>query len=87
MGLVPSPEDAALIQQKQQQALGYLRDNDIDAWLVFVREGSEPILTSLIAGPSYVVQNAAFISPATAAGSPSSNRSTSRTGPAPISTR
>ncbi len=61
MGLVPSPEDAALIQQKQQQALGYLRDNDIDAWLVFVREGSEPILTSLIAGPSYIVQNAAFI--------------------------
>jgi Xaa-Pro aminopeptidase len=54
-------EEADLIRTKQQQAIKALADRDIDAWLIFVREGSEPILTSLISGVEYIVQNAAFI--------------------------
>jgi len=54
-------DDAELVRQKQQQAIKALEDHGIDAWLVFVREGAEQILTSLITGVEYIVQNAAFI--------------------------
>jgi Xaa-Pro aminopeptidase len=58
---LPSQADAELVRQKQDQAVQYLKDNGIDAWLIFVREGSDDVTTSVISGSNYIVQNAAFI--------------------------
>lgn len=54
-------EEPDFVQGKQEQAINALNRHDIDVWLVFVREGTERILTSLIAGVEYIVQNAAFM--------------------------
>ncbi len=61
MRLVPSPEDADLIQEKQRQAIQSLEALDLDAWFVFVREGSDTYMVQTIAGPEHVVQNALFV--------------------------
>jgi Xaa-Pro aminopeptidase len=61
MRLVPAPEDADLIQEKQRQAIAALDALDLDAWFVFVREGSDTYTVQTIAGPEHVVQNAMFV--------------------------
>jgi len=61
MRLVPAPEDAALIQEKQRQAIQALQDLNLDAWFVFVREGGDTHMVQTIAGPEHVVQNALFV--------------------------
>lgn len=61
MRLVPSPDDAELIREKQAQAVRALNELDLDAWLVFVREGGDSYTVQTIAGPEHVVQNAAFV--------------------------
>lgn len=61
MRLFPSPQDADLIKEKQSQAIAALDRLDIDAWLVFVREGGDSHIVSTIAGPEFIVQNAALI--------------------------
>lgn len=61
MRLFPSPSDAGLIREKQDQAIAALDTLDIDAWLVFVREGGDSHTVQTIAGPEFVVQNAAMI--------------------------
>jgi Xaa-Pro aminopeptidase len=58
-------EEQLLVRGKQDQAIEYLKANDIDMWLTFVREGTDPVLTSMITGMEYVVQNAALIFTAT----------------------
>ena len=50
-----------LVSQKQLQAVKTIADRKLDAWLIFVREGGEKILTKLISGVDHIVQNAAFI--------------------------
>src|SRR3990172_8866386 len=59
--LVPDPEDAGLIQEKQRQAMRLMQSLQIDAWVIFAREGADSTLISLIAGPERVVQNVVFI--------------------------
>ena len=59
--LVPSPEDAQLIHEKQSQAVKAMRTHRIDAWLIFAREGTDSTLVSLLAGPEHIVQNAIFV--------------------------
>jgi Xaa-Pro aminopeptidase len=54
-------EEPGFVQGKQKQAINALNRHDIDVWLVFVREGTEGILTSLITGVEYIVQNAVFM--------------------------
>ena len=61
MVMVPSDEDYELIVTKQKQAAAYLDRNGIDLWLVFLREGNDAVITSIIAGIEYVVQNAVLI--------------------------
>jgi len=61
MRLVPSPQDADLILEKQDQAIRAMDALDIDAWLVFVREGGDSHSVQTIAGPEFVVQNAALL--------------------------
>lgn len=61
MRLVPSPEDAGLIQEKQRQAIAALDSLDLDAWFVWVREGGDTYTVQTIAGPEHVVQNALFV--------------------------
>ncbi len=61
MRLFPSPQDADLIREKQSQAIAALDRYDIDAWLIFVREGGDSHIVSTIAGPDFIVQNAALI--------------------------
>jgi Xaa-Pro aminopeptidase len=57
----PSSDDEALVRQKQAQAVRYLQDADIDCWMIYVREGSDPITTAIVTGADYVVQSAAFL--------------------------
>lgn len=61
MRLVPSPDDAELIVEKQDQAIAAMEALDIDAWLVFLREGGDSFTVRTIAGPEFVVQNAALV--------------------------
>ncbi len=61
MRLFPSPQDADLIKEKQQQAIDAMEQHNIDAWLVFVREGGDSHIVQTIAGPEFIVQNAALI--------------------------
>lgn len=56
-----APKDAALIREKQEQAIRALDALDLDAWLIFVREGGDSHTIQTIAGPEFVVQNAALI--------------------------
>jgi Xaa-Pro aminopeptidase len=55
------PSDAPLIREKQDQAIAAMDRLDIDAWLVFVREGGDSHTVQTIAGPEVVVQNAVLI--------------------------
>lgn len=61
MRLFPSPQDADLIKEKQAQAIAALDRLGIDAWLIFVREGGDSHIVSTIAGPEFIVQNAALM--------------------------
>ena len=61
MRLVPSPKDSDLIVEKQNQAIAAMEALDIDAWLVFLREGGDSHSVQTIAGPEFIVQNAVLI--------------------------
>jgi Xaa-Pro aminopeptidase len=57
----PTADEGRLVRDKQSQAIDFMKEKGIDVWITFVREGTEPILTSLITGCDYVVQNAALL--------------------------
>jgi Xaa-Pro aminopeptidase len=58
---IPTAEDEALVRQKQDQAIRFLKTADYDGWMLYVREGSDRVTTAIVTGADYVVQNAAFL--------------------------
>ncbi|MBM3449735.1 MAG: aminopeptidase P family protein [Armatimonadetes bacterium] len=61
MPTIPTAEDEALVREKQDQAIRYLRTADYDCWMIYVREASDRVTTAIVTGADYIVQNAAFL--------------------------